>query len=392
MGSFPLPFFVAGFRIYGYSDKCINKNVNRREFNINSDRWKATLVKFKNNIRKKIFIIISVIVLIVLVWCVALTNIEASEHGTKPGELLADENSINKEESLESEKRENIKNVEEENVESPKEENIKNVEKDNIENPKEGNIEVIKKDNLEDNDKSKETLEKENLVVEEEEKESEDIESGDDSNSVENDTTSDESITAPEETSEGDVYVVYNNTLIIGDSRIEGFKLYAGVKNAVYFCRKAMTIDEIVAGKQLPIEGQNISVYDLLDETSYDKIIIGVGLNELGWNHIETFLEDYAQLIDKIKEKQPTSSIYLQAILPVSKLKNENDKVHNNAQIYWYNENIINLASDKGVEFVNPAAALVGEDGCLLAEATTDGVHLNSEYCKVWAKYLARLV
>lgn len=376
MGSFPLPFFVAGFRIYGYSDKCINKNVNRREFNINSDRWKATLVKFKNNIREKIFIIISVIVLIVLVWCVALTNIEASEHGTKPGESLADENSIDKEESLESEKRENIKNVEEENVESSKEENIKNIEKGNIENSKEGNIEVIKKENL----------------AEEQEKEFEDIKSGDDSNSVENETTSDKSITAPEETSEGDAYVVYDNTLIIGDSRTEGFKLYAGVKNAVYFCRKAMTIDEIVAGKQLSIEGQNISVYDLLDETSYDKVIIGVGLNELGWNHIETFLEDYGQLIDKIKEKQPTSSIYLQAILPVSKLKNENDKVHNNAQIYWYNENIINLASDKGVEFVNPAAALVGEDGCLLAEATTDGVHLNSEYCKVWAKYLAGLV
>ncbi|QAT43530.1 hypothetical protein EQM06_10040 [Aminipila luticellarii] len=199
-------------------------------------------------------------------------------------------------------------------------------------------------------------------------------------------------VVKPEELPQDQLYAVYNDTLIIGDSRVEGFKLYSGVRNASYFCMKAMTIDKIEEGKTVSVNGKSLSVYDMLDAAAYDKIIVGVGLNELGWNHIETFLEDYGQLIDRIKEKQPNATIYLQAVLPVSKSKNDSDKIHNNAQVYWYNENIIKLASDKGVQFVNPAAALVDADGYLVAEATTDGVHLNAQYCKIWAEYLAELI
>ncbi|QIB70248.1 hypothetical protein Ami103574_13520 [Aminipila butyrica] len=199
-------------------------------------------------------------------------------------------------------------------------------------------------------------------------------------------------VVVPEELSPDQLYAAYNDTLIIGDSRVEGFKLYSGVKNASYFCMKAMTIDKIVEGKQVTISGQAVSVYDMLEKASYKKVIVGVGLNELGWNHIETFLADYGQLIDEIRQRQPEATIYLQAVLPVSKAKNDSDKVHNNAQVYWYNENIIKLAQDKGVQFVNPAAALVNQEGYLIPESTTDGVHLNAAYCKVWAECLAGLI
>lgn len=293
------------------------------------------MVKIKNQKRFKIFIIFSIIGLIILIWCMIWINIEKSENNTNPGGLAADENAANT-----GEKIQNVKN-----------------------------------DNEGDKGKAEEKLENEKARTKEQ-----------------NETNPTKPIAVPENLPEDEVYAVYNNTLIIGDSRAEGFKLYSGVKNASYFCMKAMTIDQIVEGKQVTIDGQSVSVYDMLGAKTYDKVIVGVGLNELGWNHIETFLDDYGKLIDNIKEKQPNATIYLQAVLPVSKSKSDSDKVHNNAQIYWYNENIIKLASDKGVQFVNPAAALVDADGYLVAEATTDGVHLNSDYCKVWAKYLAELV
>lgn len=199
-------------------------------------------------------------------------------------------------------------------------------------------------------------------------------------------------LVTPAELPETEVFAVYNNSLFIGDSRTEGFRLYSGVKNASYFCMKSMTIDKIADGKQLNINGGTFSVYDMLEQGQYEKIIIGVGLNELGWNHIDTFLSYYGKLIDNIKESQPQAEIYLQAVLPVTKSKNDSDRVHNNAQIYWYNENIIKLAEEKNVKFVNPAAALVDEDGFLVDSSTTDGIHLKSEYCKIWAKYLAELI
>nr|WP_315025126.1 GDSL-type esterase/lipase family protein [uncultured Aminipila sp.] len=306
------------------------------------------MVKIKNQRRFRIFIIISIIGLVVLIWCMIWINIANGDNNTNPGGLSVDENVAST-----GEKIENLK------------------------------------DNQGDKGKAEEKSENEKAGTKEENKV---VESTDNSNDSRDETNTAKPIVVPEKLPEDEVYAVYNNTLIIGDSRTEGFKLYSGVKNASYFCMKAMTIDKIVEGKQVTIDGQSVSVYDMLGAKTYDKVIIGVGLNELGWNHIETFLEDYGQLIDKIKEKQPNATIYLQAVLPVSKSKSDSDKVHNNPQIYWYNENIIKLASDKGAQFVNPAAALVDADGYLVTEATTDGVHLNSDYCKVWAKYLAELV
>lgn len=302
------------------------------------------MIKVKNLKRFRIFLIVSVILLIVLVWCIVWINVANSENKTESGGRTINEKPISAGQTTDK------------------------IKTEDQEKAKENSSEQLGK------------------------KENEADKMGDASSSLGNSSKAPKPIVEPENLPENEVYATYNNTLIIGDSRTEGFKLYSGVKNASYFCMKAMTIDKIVEGKQVTIDGQSVSVYDLLDAKTYDKVIVGVGLNELGWNHIETFIEDYAQLIDKIKEKQPNATIYLQAVLPVSKSKNDNDKVHNNAQIYWYNENIIKLASDKGVQFVNPAAALVDSDGYLVAEATTDGVHLNSDYCKVWAKYLAELV
>jgi len=305
------------------------------------------LIKVANKRRFKIFIIVSVIVLIVLIWGIIWVNIEASKHIVKQGNLPTDNNANNSIEHQETNKEEDVGNKGE-NEEKPQDQGAQEEQK----NPS-----------------------------------TEPANNGEDTGD-----TATKPVVVPEDLPEEEIFSVYNKTLIIGDSRTEGFKLYSGVKNASYFCMKAMTIDKIVQGKQVRIDGQTVSVYDLLNAASYDKVIVCVGLNELGWNHIETFLDDYGQLIDRIKEKQPNATIYMQAVLPVSKSKNDSDKVHNNAQVYWYNENIIKLASGKGVEFVNPAAALVDNDGYLVTEATTDGVHLNAQYCKIWAQYLAELI
>ena len=188
------------------------------------------------------------------------------------------------------------------------------------------------------------------------------------------------------------LYSAFNETLIIGDSRIEGFRLYSGVKNATYFCTKALSIDKIVDGNRLRVGDGDYTVYEVLEQGSFKKVIIGVGLNELGWTHIESFLGKYGALIDAVHERQPGATIYIHAVLPVSREKSDKDKTVNNAQIYWYNQNLINLAAGKGARFTNPAAALVDQEGYLLPGSTTDGVHLNSQSCKTWATYLAELM
>ncbi len=310
------------------------------------------MIRVKDKRKFKLFLIISVILLIVLIWCTIWVNITAAERRAA--------------ESLQS----NSNTVAVEDEDKGKDTDKDSEPGDNEETDNKQEVEVKPQEDV---------LEEKPPVIQVPEEKVEPVQPT-------------KPMVVPESVPDGEAFAVFNNTLIIGDSRTEGFKLYSGVKNATYFCMKAMTIDKIVEGKQISVDGKKVSVYDLLGAQTYDKVIVGVGLNELGWNHIETFLGHYGTLIDKIKEKQPTAQIYLQAVLPVTKSRNDTDKVHNNAQIYWYNENIIKLAEEKGVKFVNPAAALTDEQGFIVSDASTDGVHFTSAYCKVWAKYLAELL
>ncbi|MGN0711434.1 MAG: GDSL-type esterase/lipase family protein [Anaerovoracaceae bacterium] len=199
-------------------------------------------------------------------------------------------------------------------------------------------------------------------------------------------------VIVPEMLPEGELLAAYNKTLIIGDSRTEGFRLYSGVKNASYFCAKGISVDKIASGQKLNIQGNQLSVYDLLDSTDFDKVIIAVGMNELGWTYMDSFLAEYGKLIDGIRAKQPEAKLFLHAVLPVTEEKDKTDSIYNNRQIYWYNENIMKLAADKNAVFVNPAGAVTDENGFLVADATTDGVHLTSQYCRLWANYLAEMI
>lgn len=226
----------------------------------------------------------------------------------------------------------------------------------------------------------------------------EDGEKGEQDEAVENadsesiNQSSSKPVITPATLPEGELLAAYNRTLIIGDSRVEGFKMFSGVKNAAYFCTKGITIEKITAGQTANISGSQVSVYDLLESAEYDKVIVAVGMNELGWTYIESFLTEYGKLIDSIREKQPQAQLYLHAVLPVTEEKDRTDNIYNNRQIYWYNENIMKLATSKNAIFVNPAGAVADENGFLVEGSTTDGVHLTSEYCKLWANYLAEMI
>lgn len=191
---------------------------------------------------------------------------------------------------------------------------------------------------------------------------------------------------------EDDVLSVYDNVLIAGDSRIEGFRLYSGVGNADYFCTKSLTVKKLLDGSTISINGQNRSFYDMLGNKQYNKIIVGVGLNELGWLNSDIFLEDYGKLIDDIRASQPEAEIYLHAVLPVSKEKNDRETTFTNLRIAQQNESLIKLADSKGARFVNPSAVMVDQGGFLIPDASRDGVHLSAQYCKIWAHQLAKLL
>ena len=59
-----------------------------------------------------------------------------------------------------------------------------------------------------------------------------------------------------------------------------------------------------------------------------------------------------------------------------------------NEHLRVYNELMFQAAQEKQVVFLDLYSVFADENGSLPAEASRDGVHLRSEYCKQWLSYL----
>ena len=183
----------------------------------------------------------------------------------------------------------------------------------------------------------------------------------------------------------------FEGALFIGDSRTEGMRFYSGVENADFFSGKSMNVDKVLKGAEVNVGGQEISLQDLLKKKSYKKVYICLGINELGWTSKDSFTQSYGSLIDQVKEAQPDAKVYVELLFPVSSKKSSSDKIFNNTNIKACNDRLVKLAKEKEVGYLDPSPPLVDTTGSLKMEATTDGVHINSDYCVKWAVYLARI-
>lgn len=181
----------------------------------------------------------------------------------------------------------------------------------------------------------------------------------------------------------------FDDALFIGDSRTEGFMLYTSLSNIKAYCSKGLSISRIYEDKVVTLEdGRTVTVMDALQEQKYKKIYIMFGINELGWPYDDLFIEQYAKMIHDIKQLEPDAIIYVENIIPVSAERSATDPIYNNANVGHFNEMIEQVCREQNVVYLDVASALAGEDGALPANASTDGVHCNKEYCEVWLNYL----
>ncbi len=190
----------------------------------------------------------------------------------------------------------------------------------------------------------------------------------------------------PESKEVADAY--FDNAVFIGDSRTEGLMMYAGPENAEYLTAKGLNVESAMEKPVINKGGNKVSVIDALGYGTYGKVYVMLGVNELGWAYSELFIKRYGELIDAIRQAQPNAEIYVQSILPVSREKSESDNIYNNANIKKYNDLIVKMTKEKGVHFLNVKEGIEDAEQCLPQEASTDGVHLNAQYCEKWMDYL----
>lgn len=191
----------------------------------------------------------------------------------------------------------------------------------------------------------------------------------------------------PESEAVEDTY--FEDAVFLGDSRTEGFHLYSGLKAGTCLYGVGATVESVFTKKAWPAgEREGVPLLDALAEIECGKVYLMLGINELGWSKKETFYDQYAKVVDRVRQDHPDAQVVLQTIPPVSAEQDAKGSYVNNERIGVYNGVIRALAEEKECALVDVAEALTGEDGCLPRDLTFEGIHLNTAGCRVWLEYL----
>lgn len=180
----------------------------------------------------------------------------------------------------------------------------------------------------------------------------------------------------------------FDNCAFIGNSRFISFKNYGLAKNV--YSVVGLNVDTVFTKS---CSGSNVTVINELNGKDFDKIILMFGDNECGWPNKNIFIERYSKVIAAVKERNPDAEIYLHGILPVSaEASAESNFGCNNETINSLNQKIKQLAADEGVNYIEPPAFLFDSNGALIANAASDGIHLNKKYSEIWLQSLAETI
>ena len=180
-----------------------------------------------------------------------------------------------------------------------------------------------------------------------------------------------------------------NDVAFIGDSRTQAFLMYTGLKDVNDYTNIGLMVDTAITKKFITnSKGEKITILEDLQNKNINTIYIMLGVNELGWVYSSMFIEQYEKLINKIQEVKPNCEIILESIIPVTKSRSDSDKTYNNQRIKEYNTLIKEMANRKNIKFIDLVPVLADGNGNLPEEASTDGIHLNKEYCLKWLECL----
>ncbi len=134
-------------------------------------------------------------------------------------------------------------------------------------------------------------------------------------------------------------------------------------------------------------------VLERLDEVTGGKpakVFILIGINDISRNIPDSVIaRNYRQIVQRIRQESPGTQIYFQTLLPVnnefSQFKNHYNK---DEHILWLNEQIKALGKQEHMQVIDLHPHFLNEAKKLDAKYTLDGLHLNAEGYKVWAKLL----
>lgn len=183
--------------------------------------------------------------------------------------------------------------------------------------------------------------------------------------------------------------------------KVEQFKAYPDSKKDIIFLGNSITagVDwtELLGKSNLRNRGISgditFGVLERLDEVTEGKpakVFILIGINDISRNIPDSFIiENYKKMIRRIKTESPKTKIYFHTLMPVNneftQFKNHYNK---DEHILHVNEALKKLAASESITLIDLYPHFLNADNKLDKKYTVDGLHLNAEGYKVWARIL----
>ncbi len=183
----------------------------------------------------------------------------------------------------------------------------------------------------------------------------------------------------------------FDDAVFIGDSLTEGLRLFTPLEDyASFYCEVGSALAGVYSHKFVNVLGyeEQKTVFEALKATKPKKIYILLGINDgPEFELADDYEALYTAFINDLNKELPESTIYIQSVMPVSKIKEFNSKFKN-GPIYEYNKRLEKIAVNNKAYFLPVFELFTDDSGYLKANITPDGVHLYQDYYKDWLSYL----
>jgi lysophospholipase L1-like esterase len=161
--------------------------------------------------------------------------------------------------------------------------------------------------------------------------------------------------------------------VFVGDSLTEGFPLKEAFPDQ-------NVINRGISGDKIKgvTERLDVSVKDLEPK----KVYLLIGTNEFVWSDREppeTMKAEYIELLDGIKKAAPAAELYVASVPPVGP-----GYGWAAPRVVTVNTMLKELALQRDFQWVNIHDRLVGDDGFLRADYTSDGIHFTLKGYLAW--------
>ncbi|MCC8137338.1 MAG: GDSL-type esterase/lipase family protein [Clostridiales bacterium] len=180
----------------------------------------------------------------------------------------------------------------------------------------------------------------------------------------------------------------FSDAVFIGDSRMEGFRNTSGIKEGTFFTSVGMSLDSMTSEEIISDGEDMITVAAALSGGTYGKIYLMLGANDLGEYSWSGFQSGFTSVTERFLEIQPDATLYVCSCIYVEEDKVATGDYINNQNVDSLNAVLLEVCEEEGYYYLDLNEVLSDGYGSLIEDASTDGVHLSAEYCKVMLNYL----